>query len=395
MRCPNCNFPMKEGEMVCRKCGYAIQLVPDYAPREDHLEEGAYKDKRTGKMKRRDRTKNISERGQNRVGAAMGTASRRSDEKRRKQMARKQRLKKRRRRFLLSVFCLLLLFILGGFGFYQITYRGLVGRGYKAFHKKDYDKAKQLFQKAIKKKEEKPGAYAGMAKVYTAEGEKEKAESMFRDVLKKQPKNPRIYEALIDYYRDVEETGKIPKLLDEAEGSVVKKLKGYVLEKPKFSLDDSKVYDDVQELTLEAKKGETIRYTTDGKAPTLKSKKYEGAIQLKEGETVVIAIAVDKRNIPSLPQKKTYKVEFPIEAAPAVSPSTGQYSEAKKIEIKVPEGYEAYYTLDKSEPTTSSFKYTEPIDMPEGETLFKAVLVNKKGKMSGVTTRNYLLEPGK
>ena len=36
--------------------------------------------------------------------------------------------------------------------------------------------------------------------------------------------------------------------------------------------------------------------------------------------------------------------------------------------------------------------YTEPIDMPEGETIFKAILVNKKGKTSGITTRNYTLE---
>ena len=38
----------------------------------------------------------------------------------------------------------------------------------------------------------------------------------------------------------------------------------------------------------------------------------------------------------------------------AVSPSTGQYSTAQEIEIKVPDGYTAYYTTDKSEPTTSS-----------------------------------------
>lgn len=89
--------------------------------------------------------------------------------------------------------------------------------------------------------------------------------------------------------------------------------------------------------------------------------------------------------------KKTYTVELPIEDAPAVSPSTA-YESATQIEIKVPEGYEAYYTMDKSDPTTASTKYVGPIDMPEGETIIKAILVNAKGRTSGVTTRNYVLE---
>ncbi len=78
--------------------------------------------------------------------------------------------------------------------------------------------------------------------------------------------------------------------------------------------------------------------------------------------------------------------------APAVAPSTGQYSSAVQIEIKVPDGYTAYYTMTGEDPSTASTKYTGPVDMPEGETLFKAVLVNGKGRTSGVTTRNYVLE---
>ena len=39
--------------------------------------------------------------------------------------------------------------------------------------------------------------------------------------------------------------------------------------------------------------------------------------------------------------------------------------------------------MDKSDPTTASTKYAGPIDMPEGETIFKAILVNAKGRTSG------------
>ena len=55
-------------------------------------------------------------------------------------------------------------------------------------------------------------------------------------------------------------------------------------------------------------------------------------------------------------------------------------------------GYTAYYTMDGSTPTTASSKYYGPIDMPEHNTLFKAILVNSAGRSSGVTTRNYILD---
>ena len=104
------------------------------------------------------------------------------------------------------------------------------------------------------------------------------------------------------------------------------------------------------------------------------------------------AIAVNKNGVPGLPESKTYVIELPIEDAPAVSPSTGQYGEPMKIEILIPNGYTAYYTMDGTIPTTASTKYTGPINMPENDTLFKAILVNAAGRSSGVTTRNYILD---
>ena len=113
---------------------------------------------------------------------------------------------------------------------------------------------------------------------------------------------------------------------------------------------------------------------------------------IAEGETVIKAVAVNGKGIPSMTATEEYIIELPIEDAPAVSPSTGQYDTSIQIEIKVPDGYTAYYTRDGSTPTTASTKYYGPIDMPEHNTLFKAILVNSAGRSSGVTTRNYILE---
>ena len=111
-----------------------------------------------------------------------------------------------------------------------------------------------------------------------------------------------------------------------------------------------------------------------------------------EGNTEIRAIAVNKKGIPSAVSSAKYSIEFPLVDAPAVSPSTGQYSTATQITITVPDGYTAYYTMDGSTPTTSSEKYTDPIDMPENsQTTFSAILVNdKNGKATEATTRNYI-----
>jgi hypothetical protein len=45
--------------------------------------------------------------------------------------------------------------------------------------------------------------------------------------------------------------------------------------------------------------------------------------------------------------------------------------------------------MDNTDPTENSEIYSGPVSMPEGSTIFKAVLINGKGKLSGITTRNY------
>ena len=117
----------------------------------------------------------------------------------------------------------------------------------------------------------------------------------------------------------------------------------------------------------------------------------EPVLLQKEGEVEIRAIAVNKNGIPSVVSSAEYKIEFPIVNAPAVTPSTGQYTEPTQITITVPEGYTAYYTMDGSTPTTSSEKYEGPIDMPqESKTVFSAILVNDQNqKATAVTTRTY------
>lgn len=415
MKCRYCGYQIPDGEMYCRRCGKEVRIVPDYNPLDDMLTEQikvsingkeAYDDFYDDSLVRNKRARRPQNRQtENRRRTAAGRNTRQGNpgqsssrdrmterDRRRRQAERKRaRRRRRRRRLLLMLLFLLALAVAAVYFLYRGSYKGLVNRGNSALAEQNYTEAETLFNKAISKNKEKPEAYTGLADVYIAQDNEDKAEAVFRTAIDTQKDNADLYEACVQFYMDTEQQAEIPYLLKDAEDNVREALGGYIVDAPEFSLDEEETFEDVQTLTLTAQDGFAIYYTEDGSDPTVDSTEYDGAIQISEGTTTITAIAVNKKGVPSLPDAKTYTVELPIEDAPAVSPSTGQYEEATKIEIKVPDGYEAYYTMDKSDPTTASTKYTGPIDMPEGTTIFKAILVNSKGRTSGITTRNYEL----
>lgn len=412
MRCRYCGQRIPEGELYCRHCGKEVRIVPDYNPLDDMLtaqikgaidgdgyEDAMYASRSSRNRDATGRSATGSRRGNARRSTGTVRNNTRSrqmneDERRRRNRERARqkalRKKKKKRALLLASFLLLIIAIVGIFA-YMTSYIGAVNKGNKALEKNDYTEAEDCFRNAMAKDDTRPEAYTGLSKVYQAQDNTDKAERLFSDALKNQEDNVELYRACIKFYIRSDQKEKIPELLDNATSTITDELPEYVVKTPKFSLDDSEDYDDVQQLKLTAESGNKIYYTKNKKKPTTGSHKYNSPIQIEEGDTTIYAIAVNKAGIPSLPVKKSYTVELPIEDAPAVSPSTGQYSTAQEIEIKVPDGYTAYYTTDKSEPTTSSTKYTGPVEMPEGETIFKAVLVNAKGRVSGITTRNYVL----
>lgn len=412
MRCAHCNAIIPEGWMRCPRCGKDIQIVPDYNPLEDVLTQevkGSVEDvtrqmhtedvrnfgrKQNGYQSKATRVLSQEELNEIQTRRERAAKNRSRAEARRKQQERKKQLIRRRRKVLLILLLFLLLFgALFGYIMYQNSYAGKVAKGYDALQMKEYQTAEKYFKHAIGKNAQKPEAYSGLAETYMEQGEEDEAGSVFLSAIASYPSNQELYQAAIRFYEESKQLEKIPEILGDCEDeAVLSSLKAYISTDPVFSLDEGK-YSEVQEVTLSAS-GETIYYTTDGSDPTSASTEYTEPILLStEGKTQIKAIAYNEKKIPSLIVSKTYEIEFPVADAPVVTPSTGQYSTATQITITVPESYTAYYTIDGSVPTTESMLYTGPVEMPEGQTLFSAVLVSKTGKMTQITKRNYIYQP--
>lgn len=398
MKCRYCGHEIPDGVLYCENCGKEVRIVPDYNPLDDILAQeivGSTNGEPTGlDLSDTERLRRTASQRRTTGRTIRGTGTMTEDrEARRRQAQRRKAQLRKKRRILLAVMFLILAALIGGIVLiYKNSYNGIVSAGNKALERQEYSEASSAFQRAIGKNKERPEAYTGLSRVYLAQNDPDAAESVFLDAIEEQAGNSDLYGACIDFYIDTKQQMEIPGLLDEATDQVREALSEYIIDVPEFSLDAKETYEEVQQLTLTAGKSLTIYYTVDGSDPDTGSTKYTEPIQLDEGETTVTAIAVNKNGIPSMPEAKEYVIELPIEDAPAVSPSTGQYEAATSIEVKVPDGYEAYYTTDGSDPTTASAKYTGPVNMPEGETLFKAVLVSGDGRLSGITTRNYVLE---
>ena len=450
MICRHCGADIPDDQMVCPRCGAEVQIVPDYNPLDDVLArevkgsvEGATRQIQTddirryrrgsssqnvnatrvlspGEMDRIRRDRSYGEQKQDadqgrrntdelrrqrqtagnvqhpRQGTGQMRRSRQNtgELKRQRQQKRLEAAKRKRRNLLITLFVILALIVAGVVIVYQNSYTGMIRKGYNAIQSRDYAAAERYFERAVIKDKSRPEAYVGYAEIYINQDDLDSAEEVFQDAIQTQPSNVKLYQAAIDFYMDTEQTGKISELLQNCEDeTVLNAVADYISSAPEFSPEEG-TFEEVQEITLTSETGGDIYYTLDGSEPSAENgTKYTEPVLLQdEGEFEIRAVAVNSKGIPSVVSSGTYTIQFPIVDAPAVTPSTGQYSQPQQITITVPDGYTAYYTMDGTTPTSSSTQYTGPVTMPENaQTIFMAILVNNNnGKATEATTRNYI-----
>jgi len=420
MRCPSCEYLIRDNNSICLRCGFNMESLPDDVLEEISKEEVLVDDRyatrpirigdirRTNNERRHTSTRILDQEVRRRI--------RKEEEERRKAFVEVERVlvreekagiytreeipQKRRRirkgKFLKrgGIFLAIGLFAVLGIGFilHYNSYMGIVNRGNQALGGGQLIEAETLFRTAIERSPHRYEGIVGLSQVYLRNNQMDEAEAVLLTALDGQVTNISLYGAIIDFYLATHQYGKISGLLEGADPRVLEVFEEFVSPAPIFSLQEG-FFQEVQELTISSEVPGVIHYTINGGMPTENSDVYGESLLLNEGEHTVRAIFINDKGIPSVVTTKTFTIQFTISDAPAVTPSTGLYHEPTLIIVHVPEGYTAFYTMDGSIPTVTSLLYEGPIDMPEGNTIFKTILMNNNsGRLTEITIRNFTLE---
>lgn len=376
MKCTFCGDELKEGCVFCSTCGKEAQLVPDYNIFDEDLLKTVLEEEARESLKK-----------QQELTAA----------KKEKELQRKKKVKQQKIMIISAIAGIALLLII-------VLSVALVNKNHSssidyqievaknAYDKGDYEKAIEAYEKAIEIDKKNVDVRIALGKLYMELEDYDSALMTFQEVIKMDSKNEVAYENLIKIYENKKDTESILALVkDVKETSVLKLFADYIVVPPEFDVEEGE-YEEAISLMLSSAKGEDIYYTMDGLDPVKYGDLYSDSIDLdEEGEYEIKAVCVNEKGVYSEVVTKKFEIVFAEPEMAVVTPNGGNYTSSTivPISIEVPEGCEAYYTWDGTDPTIASTKYTAPIDIPEGNNVLAVLIVNTKTQKASEIYRGH------
>jgi len=271
-----------------------------------------------------------------------------------------------------------------------------------------FTRSLEMLSVAIEREPENVDALVLMGQAYTELGRTDEAvaiyESLIHDIA---PAHPSAYRNLIKIYQQQEYHAEALALMKTAaqnanstqEFDVM--LREYTPEAPSLSHTEGR-YNTEIDVTISVPEGQTVYYSIDGTDPSESGLVYVPGTQIHvaEGKLTVKAIGFTQNGTPSDQITANYTVIIPTPAAPKSNYASGVYKKAPKVSLRP--GSEdkkendmivaIYYTLDGRQATTDSTLYTEPIQLPIGDSRLRAIAVASNGKVSYEMNVTYKVE---
>lgn len=271
-----------------------------------------------------------------------------------------------------------------------------------------FTRSLEMLNVAIEREPENVDALVLMGQAYTELGRTDEAvviyESLIHDIA---PAHPSAYRNLIKIYQQQGYNAEALALMKTAsmnanstqEFDVM--LREYTPETPTLSHTEGR-YNTEIDVTIGVPEGQTVYYSIDGTDPSESGLVYAPGtkIHIPEGKLTVKAIGFTENGMPSEQITANYTVIIPTPAAPKANYASGVYKKAPKVSLRP--GSEdkkenamivaIYYTLDGRQATVDSTLYTEPIQLPIGDSRLRAIAVSSNGKVSYEMNVTYKVE---
>lgn len=371
MNCPKCGTEIEEGSLYCTVCGEDIHIVPDF---ESEVEQSM-----------QDTLDHIAEELQ--------------DSQKADTPEKKQKKKKSYMGWLIGIFFLVILVlagvIIGALYHMRHSVEYQLAKAAECVGKQDYQQAVSYYIRAQELGNADQEVGFALADCYYAMdnvgGYENQLLTMIDGGLLDQKQLERAYSQLIQSYRARNDYQTIDSLLNSCDNEVIRSTyQNLQARAPEFGFEEG-YYQEILPLKLSSNTAGTIYYTTDGSEPDENSRVYTAPIFLDNGEHTIKAVFVNQYGLVSDVVTKRYQIEIQIPIAPDVATASGEYSSPTMIKINCEEEDMIYYTMDGTTPTDKSARYTGPIPMPLGDSIYSFAIIEEDGIVGEVAQRTYSL----